>query len=215
MLNELWTNNSEIAHWHGFIHSNAFLSVCSQLAFHIIRGSQQDQLFFLLIRLFSQFLQCEQGTHIDVANTAKVENNFLLRNDRLHSVAICITIQEMKSKRTSHDTVIYISPLTCPPLSGSDRLFTSSIFFISTHHQHATSLRFRAYNTQTNKNRSEEATPPISPASVPIVIVKTRQTKKAQKSAHDVRQSGFSSENWAKREKRFTITMAARDALGM
>lgn len=68
---------------------------------------------------------------------------------------------------------------------------------------------------QITRQSREETTPPISPASVPSVMVRTRHTRNERKSAQDVRQSGFSSANWANRENKFTITMAASEALGM
>ena len=55
----------------------------------------------------------------------------------------------------------------------------------------------------------------MSPASVPSVMVRTRHTKNERKSAQEVRQSGFSSANWANSENKFTMTMAASEALGM
>ena len=77
------------------------------------------------------------------------------------------------------------------------------------------SVGFFAARTAMRRKRREETTPLKSPASVPMVTVKTQQTTKAPKSAQLVLLRGPSSRNWAKREKRLTMTMAAWEALGM
>lgn len=77
-------------------------------------------------------------------------------------------------------------------------------------------LRCRfARRTEIRRKRNDEQTPQISPASVPMVIVKMQHTIKHQKSAHDVFQRGFNSENCLKSEIKLTSTIAARDAFGI
>ena len=69
--------------------------------------------------------------------------------------------------------------------------------------------------TLINKKIKEEEIPPIRPASVPKQIVHTAQTTKQPKSAQEVFQHFFKSPNCAKSEKRLTITIADKQALGM
>ena len=110
----------------------------------------------------------------------------------------------MKWRRHAHGTT------THPSL-----LIGSTSFFSSTPHTpHFRPLGLFSRQA-TSRNTHEEATPPMRPASVPSVMVQAAQTTKQPKSAQLARQSGASSANLAKREKRLTMTMAASEALGM